>query len=76
MSIKPKPYDLTKPEELDRLIMELTEYMEVSLTNSTDLEDLQARKYAYEALLFLKSRAFVLCLVPDPVSVPGRSFFF
>lgn len=47
MSLNPKPYDLSDPKEVRRLLVELEGYMRVSMLHGTDTE---GRKFAYEAL--------------------------
>ena len=50
--MKPKPYDLSRPEEIARLFREVQEYMRVSLRDGTDFE---GRKHALDALAVLAS---------------------
>lgn len=45
--MKPRPYDLTDPKEIERLYYELAGYMKVSLEDGTDRS---GRQYALDAL--------------------------
>jgi hypothetical protein len=49
---RPRPYDLSKPEEIARLFREVHGYLHVSLHHGTDLE---GRQYALDALAVLAS---------------------
>ena len=50
---QPREYDLSKPEEISRLLMEVHGYMKVSLKDGTDHE---GRKHAYDAIGKLREK--------------------
>ena len=49
---KPRPYDLSRPEEIARLFREVHGYLQTSLHNGTDLD---GRRYALDAMAVLAS---------------------
>lgn len=61
---RPRPYDLSDPDELNRLLSETIGYARVSLYKK-DGTDLEGRRYAYEALDRAFKAGLRLCL-PQP----------
>lgn len=63
----PKPYDLNKKDDIERLIRELKSYMTVSLKDGTDSE---GRQYALDALTEIVNGGYEVSLDTEPFEPP------
>ncbi len=63
----PRPYDLTKQAEVNRLIRELRGYMQVSIRDGTDTE---GRQHALSALNTILDNGWEVMIDDEPFEPP------
>ena len=65
--IEPQPYDLSQQSEVDRLMFELTGYMQISRNHGSDID---GREYAYQALKEIQDLGYRVCFDAEPFEPP------